>query len=133
MMELAPIFRARWSASAAAFDLAPAQAQALRWLEPGKAKPMSSLAGALICDASNVTGIVDKLEARGLVVRQGDPADRRVKMLAVTEAGAELRQRLIASASEPPPAISGLSTAEQKSLCDLLAKMVGFATAERGE
>ena len=52
---------------------------------------MSSLAGMLFCDASNVTGIVDRLEARGLIERRPAAQDRRVKLLALTPAGEQVR------------------------------------------
>src|SRR5213078_1350098 len=51
-------------------DLSPPQAYALRRLEPERPLPMRDLADGLACDASNVTGIVDRLERRGLVERQ---------------------------------------------------------------
>ncbi len=55
---------------AAEFDLAPMQMLALKNLEPGSELPTSSLAQLLHCDASNVTGIVDRLESRGLIERR---------------------------------------------------------------
>ena len=48
---------------------------------------MRKLAQKLKCEPSNVTGIVDRLEARGLVERRPDPADRRVKVAAATDEG----------------------------------------------
>ena len=53
--------RTRMLAVASEFDLAPAQILALKSLEPGRPRAMSDLAGALHCDNSNVTGIVDRL------------------------------------------------------------------------
>ena len=50
------------------------QAHALRLLDPEEPMPMSALAERLFCDASNVTGIADRLEARGLVEREAWPA-----------------------------------------------------------
>src|SRR5215211_4949270 len=50
------------------YGLSPMQLGALHSLEPGRELPMSSLADALLCDASNVTGIVDRLEARRMSV-----------------------------------------------------------------
>ena len=52
---------------------------------------MSRLADTLSCDASNVTGLVDRLESRGLVRRQPSAEDRRVKVLQLTPAGSRLR------------------------------------------
>ena len=69
---------------AAELDLSPAQCHVLRLLEPDKPIPMRQLADGLCCDASNVTGLVDRLESKGLVrrdrvgrgsARQGDRAD----------------------------------------------------------
>ena len=54
----------------AELDLTPVQGHALRLLDPEQPIAMSALADALFCHASNVTGIVDRLEARGLVERQ---------------------------------------------------------------
>ncbi|PZH13139.1 MarR family transcriptional regulator, partial [Streptomyces sp. NTH33] len=60
---------------------AQARLLSLLSLEP---LPMRKLAQKLKCEPSNVTGIVDRLEARGLVERRPDPADRRVKLAAAT-------------------------------------------------
>src|SRR5882724_9064153 len=76
--------RSWWIDICAELDLTPMQGHALRSIEPDRPLAMSVLADALICDASNVTGIVDKLESRGLIVRQSAENDRRIKMLAVT-------------------------------------------------
>src|SRR5215212_2103310 len=67
--------------------LAPRQAKALRRLDPDSPIAMSRLAEALECDNSNVTQIVDRLEADGLVERRPAPHDRRVKALALTDRG----------------------------------------------
>src|SRR5436189_6388070 len=79
--------RTRFLAIASEFDLAPAQIGALKALDPEVPIPMRDLAAALCCDNSNVTGIVDRLEDRGLVERCPCAHDRRGKMLAVTEGG----------------------------------------------
>ena len=89
--------RSWWAGVCAEFDLTPAQGQALKVLDPARPVPMSTLAEALFCDASNVTGIVDKLETRGFIARQGSDHDRRVKQLAVTERGRKIRDKLVAA------------------------------------
>jgi MarR family transcriptional regulator, organic hydroperoxide resistance regulator len=112
----------RMAAIAQEFELAPMQMQALMALHPGKALPMSALAGMLACDASNVTGIVDRLEARGLIERREDPSDRRVKMLAVTPEGSRFRAKLGRRMAKPPAPITELSQADQRTLRDLLRR-----------
>ncbi|GHH17715.1 MULTISPECIES: MarR family winged helix-turn-helix transcriptional regulator [Streptomyces] len=87
--------------------------------------PMRKLAQKLKCEPSNVTGIVDRLESRGLVERRPDPADRRVKVAAATERGREVARDLregLRFAREP---LAGLSEEERRSLRDLLRRMLG--------
>ena len=116
--------RSWWAGVCAEFDLTPAQGQALKVLDPARPVPMSTLAEALFCDASNVTGIVDKLESRGLIARQGSDQDRRVKQLAVTEKGAQLRDQLIAGAMRAPAAIASLSRDTKTRLAGLLRTLM---------
>jgi len=117
--------KARFFSVAAELDLAPMQAHALRLLEPGETLPMSALAEELHCDASNVTGIVDRLEARGLIERRSAPEDRRKKLLAVTPAGAEVRETLRKRVFMPPEPIARLSKADQRALRDILRRALG--------
>lgn len=111
-------------AALAELDLTFSQAHILRLLEPRKPLSMSALAERLICDASNVTGLADRLEARGLVERRAAEGDRRVKALAITPAGAALRKRVIQVMTEPPAAIAALSVKDQEALRDILARAV---------
>src|SRR3954465_16054578 len=67
-----------WAAS----GLTPAQGNLLYLLEPGQPTTMVALAKFLGCHDSNITGLVDRLEARGLVERRNDPADRGAKLVA---------------------------------------------------
>jgi MarR family transcriptional regulator, organic hydroperoxide resistance regulator len=110
----------RFLALAQELGLAPMQLHALRVIEPGAELPMSSLAGKLFCDASNVTGIVDRLEARGLIERRPAAYDRRVKLLALTDEGERVREAAWRQLSEPPPAIAALSPEHQRALRDAL-------------
>jgi DNA-binding MarR family transcriptional regulator len=117
-----------WISLCSALDLSPAQGHALRALDPDLPVAMSALADAMFCDASNVTGIVDKLESRGLIARQGSEHDRRIKMLVVTERGREVRQQLFARAMEPPPFIAALPSDARRKLAEVLRGVL----AERG-
>jgi DNA-binding MarR family transcriptional regulator len=79
-------------AVAEAHGLTPQQLFLLRTLETPR--PMHELAAQLCCDPSNVTGLIDRLEARRLVERTPDVADRRVKMLSLTGEGKALRRKI---------------------------------------
>ncbi|NEB02501.1 MarR family transcriptional regulator [Streptomyces sp. SID13726] len=116
-------FYSDYEDAAAEHALTGAQARLLSLLslEP---LPMRKLARKLRCEPSNVTGIVDRLEARGLVERRPDPADRRVKVAAATESGRAVARGLregLRFAREP---LAGLSRGEQESLRDLLRRML---------
>jgi DNA-binding MarR family transcriptional regulator len=101
------------------FDLAPQQAIALRILGSGP-QPMGELARFLMCDSSNVTGITDRLEERGLVRREPWEKDRRVKMLVLTPEGEKLRAEVTKRLAEPPAWLAELSEADQLKLKEIL-------------
>ena len=84
---------------------------------------MGELASLLHCDNSNITWIVDKLSERGLVERRASPGDRRVKLVALTDEGAELRDELARRRAEPPPEMACAVGDELKSLGSILAKL----------
>jgi MarR family transcriptional regulator, organic hydroperoxide resistance regulator len=112
------------------YGLSPMQLFALGALEPDQEVPMSTLAELLVCDASNVTGIVDRLESRGLIERRAATRDRRVKLLALTENGLRLREEAIQRMLEPPPEIARLSRADQRALRDALRRAVAQRDAK---
>ena len=123
--------RARYSSLAAELDLSPVQASVLKELEPGTPVAMHALADALACDASNVTGIVDRLEARGLLERRESTRDRRVRMLMVTDRGREVRASLLGRLRRPPEEIASLSRADQRTLARILKRALAARAATR--
>jgi DNA-binding MarR family transcriptional regulator len=83
---------------------------------------MVSLARSLHCHDSNVTGLVDRLEQRGLIERQSNPKDRRVKLIALTKAGETFRGRLLERLFEPLPFIAVLTPQDKMILRDILLR-----------
>jgi DNA-binding MarR family transcriptional regulator len=122
LMELAFANKARFMATMAEFDLTPVQGHVLRLLEPEQPLPMNDLAGALHCDASNVTGLVDRLEQRRLVERRPGARDRRVKELLLTAEGVAVRARVLERMWEPPEAINSLSPRDVRALREILLR-----------
>ena len=106
-------------------DLSAVQCHVLHLIEPGRPLPMRRLAETLSCDASNVTGLVDRLEARGLVERRASDQDRRVKVLVLTPAGARFRTALLKRISGEPQPITRLSQADRRALVRILERLVG--------
>ncbi|WP_320668845.1 MarR family winged helix-turn-helix transcriptional regulator [Patulibacter defluvii] len=122
--ELVELQRCRAAAVARELDLSPPQLFALRHLDPAVPRPMGELAGALACDNSNVTGIIDRLERRGLVERRPSPDDRRVRILALTAEGERLRAAVAERLAAPPAAFDGLDPEEQRLLAGLLDRVL---------
>jgi MarR family transcriptional regulator, organic hydroperoxide resistance regulator len=108
------------TALATEFDLTLSQLDAMKNL--GEPCSQRELAQCLHFDASNVTDIVDRLEARGLVSRTIDPSDRRIRRLVLTAEGEAVRRKLFERAVDEAP-ISSLTVSEQTQLRDLLAKI----------
>jgi DNA-binding MarR family transcriptional regulator len=102
------------------FDLMPPQQLALGLLD--EPRPMGELAQHMHCDNSNITGIVDRLEERGLVERRAAEGDRRVKLVALTDSGREIHEELNRRRAEPPPELAALSDAELGKLEQVQAK-----------
>lgn len=91
-------------------------------MNPKVAIPMNTISGVLLCDASNVTGIVDRLLMQGYIIRQEKPEDRRVKMITLTSRGEELRYQILGELSEfEIPAFQILSNDQLRQLSSLLA------------
>lgn len=116
--------RAHLPSLGAALELSPAQCHVLHLIRPGHPVPMKQLAVTLACDASNVTGLVDRLESRGLVKRLPGRTDRRVKELDLTPTGARLRAELVARMTSPPQSLERLSAKDQRTLVRLLTQLL---------
>lgn len=111
--------RAFYVQCAAQFDLTPPQARVL--LMAGQPCSQRDLAAQFSCDASNIVGIVDRLQQRGLVSRQASPSDRRVKQVMLTSAGDQMRQAFQSRLQAQVPVLSELDDDELARFEHLLA------------
>lgn len=84
---------------------------------------MHELKNVFNCDASNITGLVDGLESKGLATRYEDPKDRRIKLIRLSKKGEEVRTSLLYRAVQESQLLSNLDKDEQRQLIDLLAKV----------
>ncbi len=109
----------------AKFELTDSMSALLWMLDPDRPPlRMREIARALGCDPSNVTLIGDKLEQAGLVTRQAHPDDRRSRVLALTDTGKDLRERLLAHLAAVT-ALPSLTARERHQLGQLLVKLRG--------
>jgi DNA-binding MarR family transcriptional regulator len=116
------------NAAMAELDLTMQLAHAM-YVIPRDGLTMRELADELACDASNATGLVDRLEYRGLLERRPDETDRRIKRVCLTATGRRLREKIEARFRQAPPAIAALTPAEQKVLRELLERALAHADA----
>jgi len=84
---------------------------------------MKDLGLRMHCDPSFITSIADTLEKHGLAVREPDPADRRVKRLVLTTAGADLKARIENEVLSRVPWRRCLSREQRASLLALIKTM----------
>ncbi len=86
---------------------------------------LTDLSDRLLIRPPSVTGVVDRLERAGLVVRDESPFDMRAKQVALTAKGRELVERILAVHGRQIDALLGvLDAAEQTELHRLLSRLV---------
>jgi Transcriptional regulators len=111
----------RLAAVASRYDLTAPQVEVLgRVANP---VPMRQLAEAMHCDASNITGIVDRLEARDLVVRRPSPSDRRVSQIVLTPQGQMIYQHFCDDLYGNDELLTALDGSERETLHNLLQRL----------
>ncbi|MFY1702090.1 MarR family winged helix-turn-helix transcriptional regulator [Micromonospora sp. WMMA1923] len=114
-------YDAAYARAAQTVGLSAAQACLLDHLTDGSCA-MGELAAELLCDASNVTQLAARLQARGLVDRVPDPADRRIKRVSITPAGRDVQRAVRRAFAFPADRLGLLTEREQRQLSELLAK-----------
>jgi DNA-binding MarR family transcriptional regulator len=120
----------RLNQAAAAAGISPVSAWALVQLDPDSPISQKELAARLQCNPSTVVDPADRLEEIGFIVRQANPADRRVNTLVVTVKGRPVRQELIRRLFDPPEAFRRLPARDQTRFRDvMLAAVTGARSA----
>ncbi len=95
-----------------------------RLTEAGDSLPLGQLAERLACVKSNVTQLVDRLEADGLVNRTADPNDRRSRLAILTESGRAAYAKGSGIQAQAERELFGVLTAgESETLHQLLGKL----------
>jgi DNA-binding MarR family transcriptional regulator len=106
------------------FDLTSTQAITLLLIDEGQPRPMKNFCLLFHCDASNITGIVDGLEKKGLVSRQNDPSDRRIKVIRLEPAGKRMQQAIIEQLETANDFMLGnLTSVEQQQFITIVQKL----------
>jgi DNA-binding MarR family transcriptional regulator len=121
--QLAERIRQRYADKAADVGLSAGQAKVLKNLDTVRPVSMRVIARVSHLDPSNLTAVVDKLEARGLVERRDSPKDRRSKELVLTSAGQETVAALRRALEADLGPLEGLAPERLLLLRDLLREV----------
>lgn len=106
------------------YGLTVMQLYTLCLLEADNSIPMNSLSSLLSCDASNVTGIVDRLLIHEYIKREENPKDRREKIITLTVKGVRLCEKIAHALSSYQPATLNMLSDEQKKQLQILLDIV---------
>ena len=124
LFDLVFVYEAGFERAAQQSGVSGAQACLLMQLARAS-RTMGQLASDLLCDASNVTQLVGRLERRGYVVREPDPDDRRARRVSVTAAGRAVSRAVEEHFTLPSERLGRLSAAERDQISGLLSKAFG--------
>ena len=127
MLHASSVLEGRLEARLSEVGLSVAKLAALnRLTEAGESLPLGQLAERLSCVKSNVTQLVDRLEADGLVNRTADPNDRRSRLAVLTEAGKAAYVKGSEIQQQAERELFGILTpSESDTLHELLGKLQG--------
>jgi DNA-binding MarR family transcriptional regulator len=115
------VARQRWTATLAQTGVSPNQFLVLMALAETGPVCQQFLAGAIGIDPRNIVPILDSVEARGLVSRETDPADRRRRLIELTRAGRHIAAELSAlGAQTERDLLASVPDADQESLRRIL-------------
>src|SRR5450759_1567043 len=114
VLHTSSVLESRVEAGLSEISLSLAKLAALHRLsEAGESLPLGQLAERLACVKSNVTQLVDRLEADGLVSRAADPTDRRSRLAAITVAGRAAYEQGLRIYQDAEKQLMGALTAEE--------------------
>lgn len=125
VIHVAEVVQQRLESALAPTGLSLAKLGALRHLaEADEPLPLGQLAERIACVKSNVTQLIDRLEADGLVRRVPDPDDRRSVRAAITDLGRDrYRAGIAAVGSAELDLVTQLGPTDQKQLHSLLTQL----------
>ena len=109
----------------APWEVTPSQARALSVLTRHGPQRLTALAEHLGIAARSATEVVDHLQARGLVERRGDPADRRATLVSLTAGGAAAADGIRAAREAGAERMfAGLPPADRAELARILRRLL---------
>lgn len=115
-------------------NLTPSQYSILQQLWKSDSKPFKALATACCCSQSTITGVIDTMEKKDLVVREMNPNDRRSLLVVLTDKGKTLKNVTPPIDSILKSCCEGIKPEEIEQLTTLLKKLSdSFELGEQDE
>ena len=109
----------------AAFDVTPVQYSIMTAVQAHPGLDQARLGEEVGVDRATLANVVGRLERRGLVLRRASPDDRRLRLVEMTEAGADLLARMDAPARRAHVrTVAALAPAERRAFVQALAQLV---------
>jgi MarR family transcriptional regulator, temperature-dependent positive regulator of motility len=109
----------------AGFDLTPVQYATLAAIRQNPDIDQVTLAGLIAYDRTTITGVVDRLVQKGLLLRQASPRDRRARELRLTDEGQRTLRRITPAVEAAQQImLRGLTDKEAEELMRLLRKAI---------
>lgn len=122
---------AKFSQEVEPFGLTPLQWAALDAIERKPGVDQSTLSRDIALDTSTVAGVIYRLEARGLIKREASAADRRLRVLFLTEEGRDLLVRATPVVMEMQHwLLDPLSAKEQSQFMEMMLRLVNRTDVE---
>ncbi len=101
-------------------------------LDQEDGQTLAALSRRMLVTAGNLTGLVDRAERDGVVVRKADPRDGRLVRVYLTHKGQRLAKELVpAHGAQVAKLLGGLDVSERRELRRLLGKLRDSMAAER--
>ena len=109
----------------AAFEVTPVQYAAMVAIRENPAVDATRLSHLIAFDRSTIGNVLERLERKGLIARQGGREDKRIKLLRITRQGAAMLERIEAAVERAQERIlAPLAPAERRQFMALLTKLV---------
>ena len=132
--DVARLLRRRFDAAAHRHDLTMPQWRIIAQLSHSEGMSQVELAGVCETDPMTVSGLVERLEAKGLVLRLADPNDSRAKIVTITEKALSMVSELRELAEEIyAEAFAGVSDADRAVALSVLTRISANLSGQRAQ
>ncbi|MCF7939993.1 MAG: MarR family transcriptional regulator [Spirochaetia bacterium] len=107
------------------YEITPVQCGVLNCLYKQDGQGLKALSDELSVNASTMTGIIDRMEAKGFIERRADPQDRRAQSVFLTQRGFEVEDIATRITLEANEKVLGEFSPEEEEVLKKLLKVLG--------